>query len=89
MFHRNEERRKPLTVIRVEVRAEIKMFRIEQSEMNWASREERKGKKKINGALAAVKGTASRMGFTSGAQQLPNNLELKNYNNTDEVCEGF
>lgn len=46
MFHRNEERRKPLTVIRVEVRAEIKMFRIEQSEMNWASREERKGKKK-------------------------------------------
>lgn len=26
------------------------------------------------------------MGFASGAQQLPNNLELKNYNNTDEVC---
>lgn len=25
------------------------------------------------------------MGFASGAQQLPNNLELKNYNNTDEV----
>lgn len=37
-------------------------------------------KRKINGSLAAVKGTASRMGFASGAQQLPNNLELKNYN---------
>lgn len=24
------------------------------------------------------------MGFASGAQQLPNNLEQKNYNNTDE-----
>lgn len=46
-------------------------------------------KRKINRSLAVVKGTASRMGFASGAQQLPNNLELKNYNNTDEVCEGF
>lgn len=63
------------------------MFHIEQSEMNWARLEERQ--KKINGSLAAVKGTASRMGFASGAQQLPNNLELKNYNNTDEVCEAF
>jgi len=50
---------------------------------------EREREEKINGSLAAVKGTASRMGFASGAQQLPNNLELKNYNNTDEVCEGF
>jgi len=55
--------------------------------MNWG--EARREKRKINGSLAAVKGTASRMGFASGAQQLPNNLELKNYNNTDEVCEGF
>lgn len=37
-------------------------------------------KGKINESLAVVKGTASRMGFASGAQQLPNNLELKNYN---------
>lgn len=50
--------------------------------MNWASPEE-KGRK-INGCLTVVKGTASRMGFASGAQQLPNNLEQKNYNNTDE-----
>lgn len=43
------------------------------------------GGEEINGCLTAVKGTASGMGFASGAQQLPNNLELKNYNNTDEV----
>lgn len=87
MLHKEGEKGKPLTVVQVEVRAEIKMFYIEQSEMNWA----RLGgeKRKINGSLAAVKGTASQMGFASGAQQLPNNLELKNYNNTDEVCEGF
>lgn len=35
---------KPLTVIRVEVQAEIKMFHIEQSEMNWVRQEERKEK---------------------------------------------
>lgn len=62
--------------------AEIKMFHIEQCEMNWAVPEERR--RKINGHLTEVKGTASRMGFASGAQQLPNNLEQKNYNHTDE-----
>lgn len=35
---------KPLTVIQVEVQAEIKMFHIEQSEMNWVRQEERKEK---------------------------------------------
>lgn len=58
------------------------MFHIEQCEMNWAVPEERR--RKINGHLTEVKGTASRMGFASGAQQLPNNLEQKNYNHTDE-----
>lgn len=51
---------------------------------------EAKGEKiKINDSLAVVKGMASQMGFASGAQQLPNNLELKFYKNTDEVCESF
>lgn len=53
--------------------------------MNWARPEERR--RKINGHLTEVKGTASRMGIASGAQQLPNNLEQKNYNHTDEKRE--
>lgn len=53
--------------------------------MNWVEPEERR--RKINGHLTEVKGTASRMGFASGAQQLPNNLEQKNYNHTDEKRE--
>lgn len=35
MLHKEEEKGKPLTVAQAEVRAEIKMFHIEQSEMNW------------------------------------------------------
>lgn len=50
--------------------------------MTWAVPEERR--RKINGHLTEVKGTATRMGFAGGAQQLPNNLERKNYNHTDE-----
>lgn len=54
--------------------------------MNWERLEERK--KKNQWISGCGERTASRMGFASGAQPLPNNLELKNYNNTDEVCEG-
>lgn len=63
------------------------MFDIEPSEMHRVSGEGRDGK--INASLAAEKGTTSGMGFASATQQLPNNPELKNYNNTDEDCEGF
>lgn len=35
---------KPLTIVQVEVRAEIKMFHIEQSKMNWVKQEEGKEK---------------------------------------------
>ena len=44
MLHKEGEKGKPLTGVQVEVRAEIKMFHIEQSEMNWARLEERKEK---------------------------------------------
>lgn len=38
---------KPQTVAQVDARAEIKMFHIEQSEMNWARPEEREEKKSM------------------------------------------
>lgn len=64
------------------------MFHIEQ--LNWVKQEE--GKRKINGSLAAVKkgGRLHQCDFffflPVGARQLSNNPELKNYNNTRDVC---
>lgn len=44
MLDKEEENKKTLTVVQVEVRAEIKMFHIEQSEMNWVRLAQRKEK---------------------------------------------
>lgn len=53
--------------------------------MGWVSGE----KEKINCEMAAVKGGAAWIEFASGVQQLPNNLQQKHYNNSDEVYKGF
>lgn len=46
-------------------------------------------KEKINCEMAVVKGRAAWIEFASGVQQLPNNLQQKHYNNTDEVYSVF
>lgn len=59
-----EEKKKPLlTVVQVDARAEIKMFHIEQSEMNWARPEEREEKNQW------VSGCGERDGITNGICQ--------------------
>lgn len=58
-----EEKKTPLTVVQVDAQAEIKMFHIEQSEMNWARPEEREEKNQW------VSGCGERDGITNGICQ--------------------
>lgn len=43
----------------------------------------------INSPMAVVNRRKAWIGFASGVQQLPNILQPKNYNNTDEVSKSF
>ena len=56
---------KPLSAVELEVRAGIKMFHIEQYEMNWARLEERKEEEKNQ----CISGCGERDGITNGICQ--------------------
>lgn len=57
-------KKKPPTVVRVKAGAEIKMFHIEHSEMNWARLEDRGGEKN-----QWLSGCGERDGITNGICQ--------------------